>query len=185
MRLQYESERLRIECLTSEYAPYICEFYKENAPYFDKYELTRPNNFYTPEFHTAMSDWEWKEMQAFRCLRYYLLSKQNPGIIIGTVNVSNIRMGGLKKASIGYKIDHRYWNRGYATEACNVVLNIVFQEYGLHRLEAEILPSNTPSVHVIEKLGFIYEGIEHEAAEVNGKWEDLLLYAKLNPYRKS
>lgn len=185
MKLSYESERLKIECLTSAYAHLVRDFYENNANYFDKYELTRPANFYTIAFQTAMLDWEWKEMQDFHCLRYFLFCKQDPSFILGTVNISNIRMGSLKKASIGYKIDHRYWNRGYAKEACETVLGIVFREYGLHRIEAEIIPSNEPSLHVIQALGFTYEGLEHEAAEINGKWQNLYLYAKLNPYTNS
>ncbi len=185
MKLSYETERLKMECLTSAYAQLVCNFYEENAAYFDEYEMTRPKNFYTVPFHTAMLDWEWKEMQAFHCLRYFLFCKENPSFILGTVNISNIRMGCLKKGTIGYKIDHRYWNQGYAKEACKAVLNIAFREYGLHRIEAEIIPSNETSLHVIRSLGFTYEGLEHEAAEVNGKWQNLCLYAKLNPYTNS
>jgi ribosomal-protein-alanine N-acetyltransferase len=185
MKTKLSSERMNIECLTSNYAQRVLDFYKENSVYFDKYELTRPKNFYTTAFQTAMLYWEWKEMQALRCLRYFLFLKQDPSFILGTINISNIRMGCLKNASIGYKIDHRYWNQGYATEACEVILDHAFQEYGLHRMEAEIVPSNEASIRVVEKLGFTYEGFEHEAAEINGIWQNLQLYSKLNPYTSS
>lgn len=182
MNIQYESERLFLTRLTSSHAAEVCQFYVENSAFFDPYELTRPKNFYTVSFHKLVLDWEWKEMQEMKCLRFFLFQKNDSTRIIGTINVSNIRMGCLKKASIGYKIDHRYWDQGYAKEACNTILDILFLELGLHRIEAEIMPSNQPSLRLIESLGFTKEGLEREAGEINGKWEDHYLYAKLNPY---
>ena len=181
----HETERLQIKCLSSSYAQMVRDFYLRNAQYFEPYELTRPKNFYTIAFQTSMLDWESKEMNAFHCLRYFLFLKENPSYILGTVNLSNIRMGCIKCGSFGYKIDHAFWHQGYATEACRSILEILFRDYQLHRIEAEIMPENQDSIHVIEALGFSYEGLEREAAEINGAWQNLLLFSKLNPYSNS
>lgn len=178
-----ETSRLQLRCLTSDSALAVRDFYLENQPYFDIFELTRPKNFYTIGFQTAVLDWEWNEMLAKHCLRYYLFLKEEPDTIIGSVNFSDIRLGCMQKASLGYKIDHRYWHQGYAYEACVKCLEIAFCEYHLHRIEAQIMPSNQPSIHLIQRLGFIHEGLEHEAAEINHQWQDLYLFAKLNPYQ--
>lgn len=183
MQLTYETDRLSLQCLTSASALAVRDFYLENQPYFDPYELTRPRAFYTVGFQTSVLEWEWKEMQAKHSLRYFLFLKDDPALIIGSVNFSDIRFGPMQKASLGYKIDHRYWHRGYAWEACVKCLDIIFQEYGLHRIEAHIMPSNQPSIRLIKKLGFIYEGVEHESAEINHHWQDLLQFAKINPYQ--
>ena len=176
------TERLNLTCLTKASALMVHAFYERNASYFDPYELTRPNQFYTVAFQTAVLEWEWQEMQAGHCLRYYLFPENEPTTIIGTVNLSNIRMGKICSASLGYKIDHQYWNQGYATEACKCLLDYAFRELKFHRIIAEIIPHNAPSTRVVKSLGFVQEGIEREAAEINGKWQDLMLYAKLNPY---
>lgn len=182
MQLIHETDRLSLQCLTSASALAVRDFYLENQLYFDPYELTRPKAFYTVGFHTSALDWEWKEMQAKRSLRYFLFLKKDPSFIIGSVNFTDIRLGPMQKASIGYKIDHRYWRQGYAWEACVKCLDIIFREYGLHRIEAHIAPSNEPSIRLIQKLGFTYEGLEHESAEINHQWQDLLQFAKINPY---
>lgn len=182
MQLIYETERLSLQCLTSASALAVRDFYLENQRYFEPYELTRPEAFYTIGFQTSVLDWEWKEMQAKRCLRYFLFLKNNPADVIGSVNFSDIRLGFMQKASLGYKIDHRYWHQGYAYEACVKCLDIIFQEYGLHRIEAHIAPANQPSIHLIQKLGFTYEGLERESAEINHHWQDLHRFAKINPY---
>lgn len=182
MLLTCETARLSLQCLTSASALAVRNFYLENQPYFDPYELTRPEAFYTIGFQTSLMEWEWKEMQAKHGLRYFLFLKNEPTVIIGSVNFSDIRFGCMQKASIGYKIDHRYWHQGYAYEACNKCLDIIFKEYDLHRIEAHIAPSNQPSVRLIQKLGFSYEGLEHEAAQINHHWQDLYQFAKLNPH---
>lgn len=180
-----ETKRLSLQCLTSASALAVLDFYRENQPYFDLYELTRPRNFYTVSYHTAVLDWELKEMEARRCLRYFVFLKDDPSIVIGAVNFSDIRFGCMQKASLGYKIDHRFWHQGYAYEACEKCLDVMFTEYGLHRIEANIMPSNQPSIRLIERLGFSYEGTEREAAEINHHWADLYRFAKLNPYTSS
>ena len=79
-------------------------------------------------------------------------------------------------------IKGQYWNQGYATEACKCLLDYAFRDLQFHRIIAEIVPHNAPSTHVAKSLGFVQEGIERKAAEINGKWQDLMLYAKLNPH---
>lgn len=182
MQLTLETHRLSLQCLNSASALAVRDFYLENQPYFDPYELTRSEHFYTIGFQTAVLDWEWKEMQAKHSLRYFLFLKNEPSTIIGSVNFSDIRFGCMQKASLGYKIDHRFQHQGYAYEACIKCLEIAFQEYNLHRIEAHIMPSNQPSLHLIQRLGFVCEGLEHESAEINHKWEDLYRFSKLNPH---
>lgn len=176
-----ETARLRLQCLNSSSALAVRDFYLENQSYFDIYELTRPSSFYTLAFQTSALDWEWKEMKDNRSLRYYLFLKDDPRTIIGSINFSDIRFGCLQKASLGYKIDHRYQRQGYAYEACVKCLDIMFRDYGLHRIEAHIAPSNYPSIQLIQKLGFLYEGLERESANINRQWQDLHRFAKLNP----
>lgn len=181
MEFKYETDRLILQCLTTEAAPEVLKFYQDNRIYFEPYELTRPSNFYTLGFQTTVLDWEWREMQSQHTLRYFLFLKQQPNRIIGTVNFSDIRLGCMQKASLGYKLDYRYLHRGYAYEACCACMDIAFRDYGLHRIEANILPSNQASIRLIKRLNFIYEGLEHEAAEINHRWEDLYRFARINP----
>lgn len=185
MLLMCETNRLILQCLNRDSALAVRNFYQDNQTYFEPYELTRSHSFYTVSTQASILDWEWKEQQANHCLRYYLFLKEEPTQIIGCVNFSDIRFGCIQKASLGYKLDYRYWHHGYALEACSKCLEIIYDVYGLHRIEATIHPLNTPSIRLIQKLGFSYEGLEREAAEVNHHWQDLYLFSKLNPSQSS
>jgi ribosomal-protein-alanine N-acetyltransferase len=66
------------------------------------------------------------------------------------------------------------------TEAIRKGIEIVFQECGLHRIEANILPRNLRSLRVAEKLGFVNEGLSRRYLCINGVWEDHIHMALLN-----
>ena len=85
---------------------------------------------------------------------------------------------------IGYVFNRNYWHKGYATEACEEVMNYVFAQ-GKHRLEAECDPLNEASWKLLERLGFQREGYLHKniyfRTDKEGKpiWKDSYVYAKL------
>ena len=69
-----------------------------------------------------------------------------------------IRRNTLKDVDIGYAFLPRYWSRGYAFEAA-MAMKRYAQDIGLKRLVAVVDPENTPSIHLLEKLGMKYEGM--------------------------
>ena len=54
---------------------------------------------------------------------------------------------------IGYGIDEGYRGRGYATEGVRAMIEWAF-ERGVKAVEAEMLPDNAISAHILKKLGF-------------------------------
>ncbi len=61
-------------------------------------------------------------------------------------------------AEIGYELNRAYWRQGIMAEAIPAVLTYGFTQLGLHRIEAATDARNTPSMHLLLKLGFTYEG---------------------------
>ncbi len=66
---------------------------------------------------------------------------------------------------------------GLIPEAVVMVLHFSFEAINLHRVEISIIPRNTPSKRVVEKLGIRLEGIAERFLEINGVWEDHARYA--------
>lgn len=64
---------------------------------------------------------------------------------------------GVPEVSVGYRLIHRKWGYGLATEAALGVRDYGFQTLGLQRLIAIIDPANRASLRVAEKLGMTYE----------------------------
>jgi [ribosomal protein S5]-alanine N-acetyltransferase len=52
-----------------------------------------------------------------------------------------------------------------------------FEDLHLHRVQISIIPRNTASRRVVEKLGIRDEGLAQRYLEINGTWEDHIRYA--------
>lgn len=63
----------------------------------------------------------------------------------------------LPAVEIGWRLDRRFWGRGYATEAAAAALHFGFAERGLDRIISIRHPENDRSARVMEKLGLRYE----------------------------
>ncbi len=176
MNFEYETKRLLMRVEHSGMAEDVLDFYRRNRPYFDAFEMTRADNFYSKAYQSASLQLEYNEIIKKKYVRFWIYEKKNPKKIIGTVSISNIVMGCFRTGMFGYKLDHVYWGKGYATEACEKLIEIA-KELGLHRLEAFIMPANEKSIRLIERLNFDYEGISYKSLEVNHKYEDHYRYA--------
>ncbi len=86
----------------------------------------------------------------------------------------------LREANIGYELDSRYWNHGYATEAARAILAFGFGELHMHRIWAWCVADNAGSTRVLEKTGMRLEGREREKEFIKGQWHDSLIYAMLD-----
>ena len=58
------------------------------------------------------------------------------------------------------------------TEGLQLVLEYAFTEVGLHRIEANIQPSNDASRNLVQRCGFILEGFSPKYLFINGEWRD-------------
>ena len=83
------------------------------------------------------------------------------------------------RAEIGYSLHPDWQGRGLASEALQLVLGYAFTELGLRRLEADIDPRNLPSCHLVERFGFVREGLLRERWHVNGEICDSAIYGLL------
>lgn len=94
------------------------------------------------------------------------------GEFAGQLNVSGMAFGSLSSASIGYWVAERFAGRGVTPTAVALATDYCFFQLGLHRMEICIRPENAPSLRVVEKLGFRYEGLRRRYIHINGDWRD-------------
>lgn len=182
MQTSYQTERLILKLLTPSSLREVLEFQVRNRELFERYEPTRPENFYTLNYQQKLLKCEQKLALSLSTVRFYVFQKEEPSRIIGTVCLHDILRMPHCCCEIGYKFDHAYQHQGYAKEAVTQALDIAFAELGLHRVFARVMPENTPSIRLLESLHFIPEGIEHDCTQIQGVWADHLRYAMLSPY---
>ncbi|QEN05259.1 GNAT family N-acetyltransferase [Thiospirochaeta perfilievii] len=102
------------------------------------------------------------------------------GQLIGQINISNIVYGPFLSCFLGYKLGEKFQGMGYMGEALNKVIDIAFNQYKLHRIEANIIPKNIKSINVVERLNFVNEGLSKKYLKINGQWQDHSHYVLLN-----
>lgn len=109
----------------------------------------------------------------------FFVSRRGDSEFIGALTLSNIRRGAAQMASLGYWIGEPFANQGHMTQSIRAMLPFAFGHLHLHRVEAACLPSNMPSIGLLEKCGFKQEGLARSYLKINGKWQDHLLFAIL------
>jgi len=83
------------------------------------------------------------------------------------------------KASFGYVLNREYWNKGYMTEALNIILDFSFSKLELNRVEATHYIGNESSGRVMQKCGMKYEGTGIQELKVKDIYQDVVHYAIL------
>ena len=99
------------------------------------------------------------------------------GELAGQLNVSSISYGSVASASIGYWVSERFAGTGLTPAGVALATDYCFYSVGLHRVEICIRPENGPSLRVVEKLGFRYEGLRRRYIHINGDWRDHFCFA--------
>lgn len=75
--------------------------------------------------------------------------------------------------------DHDYWNQGFASEAYRLLLDYLFNERNINRVQAYVLESNIPSLKMHQKVGYQIEGTLRQSVYKNGRYQDQVLLSVL------
>lgn len=97
--------------------------------------------------------------------------------VAGEINLNNVIRGAMQSGTIGYWVDQHHAGQAYVAEGVALLMQFAFDQLSLHRLEICIVPRNTNSRRVMEKLDVRDEGIALRYLEINGVWEDHIRYA--------
>lgn len=182
MKLRYETDRLILKILEPTEAAAVLRFYLDNKELFEQSEPDREEGFYTTEHQHAILTAEYNMAIQGTLCRFWLYRKSDPTEIIGTVSIREIKRLYRQSCLIGYKLGEKYFHQGYATEALREIIRIVFDELRLHRITAQVMTDNDASIRLMERLGFVNEGIERKVFFLNGKWTDHIRYSLISSH---
>lgn len=93
---------------------------------------------------------------------------------IGAFRQQNIHS---RTAELGYYLAEEYWGQGIMSQAVSHFCQYLFAHTDLLRIYAEPFARNVASCRVLEKAGFVREGVMRKNAVKNGLVEDMVLYA--------
>lgn len=175
-----ETERLILRVISESDIPELLNYYARNSKFLEPWIPKFGKEFYTYEFQLKRLNYENELRDSDIEYRFRIFKKDEPEKNIGSVAVSNVIRGVLQSAFLGYSVDEKENGKGIATEAIKKIIEVSFNELKLHRLEANVIPSNTASIRVLEKLNFVKEGYSKNYCRINDIWQDHLRFAIIN-----
>lgn len=107
----------------------------------------------------------------------FLIHRTSGHEIVGYVGLGQIFRGPFRSCYIGYWIGDPFLGRGYGTFGVRACLDAAFAPegaggLGLHRVEANVVPTNHASIALIRRVGMRKEGFSPRYLEINGEWQD-------------
>lgn len=154
---------------------------RESAEHFRPWMPT-PTAGTTPEgiFETALDRCRRGDATGETLLRIGVTPE---GVVAGVFTLGQVLLGSMRGAYLGWRVGVRSTGKGFATEAVLGMLDAAFAEephgLGLHRVQANIIPENAPSLRVAQKAGFRREGYAKAYLHIGGEWRDHVTMAKL------
>ncbi len=105
------------------------------------------------------------------CKRYLICRADNEEVV-GLVSLSQIFRGPFDNAIMGYWVGAACVRKGYGAAGVRLALARAFGALKLHRVEANVMPTNEASIALVRRVGFREEGYSPRYLQIAGRWED-------------
>jgi [ribosomal protein S5]-alanine N-acetyltransferase len=157
-------------------------FAQENAAHLGPWEPPFPGDYYTLPFWRERLQRNQREFEQGMSCRFSIFWRRDPrSPVLGNCNFNNFVWGAFHCATLGYRVDHRVEGQGVMTEALRCSIRYLFEELGIHRIQANYRPTNERSASVLRRLGFVAEGYARDYLFIDGAWRDHVLTSLTNP----
>jgi ribosomal-protein-alanine N-acetyltransferase len=117
-----------------------------------------------------------------RALRWAICENSQPDIVIGSCGF-HLANKSFSSLEIGYELNQTCWGKNFAYEAVEAVLNYCFKNnfpFVVNRVSATTDLENVKSIKLLQKLGFIEEGVLREFGYWKDKFHDVRLFSLLS-----
>ena len=107
----------------------------------------------------------------------WLIIEHQTNQIAGRIALGNIERGPFQNGRFGYWLGSAFEGKGLMHQALTLAITHAFKPLdqngmGLHRVNANIMPSNIRSRSLLKRVGFVQEGYSKNYLQIQGQWED-------------
>ena len=119
-----------------------------------------------------------KEKQLKTDSGYYLsVFEKKSGRRVGAVSAMDVIRSVSQTTFLGYVIHNNFWGLGYGKASALAMIDIIFRDLKLHRVEAGVEPYNRRSIFLAKSIGLRKEGLKKRMVFIRGEWRDLVVYS--------
>ncbi|MBQ1296157.1 MAG: GNAT family N-acetyltransferase [Clostridiales bacterium] len=169
--LALDTDNLRLAVLRKSEAARVTEYLQNNRNFHKQFSQTHTDDYFTVSTQKKYLAYDCNSFLEGSLVPLWITLKDD-NKIIGRVSFFNFAYGGMMSCACGYHLDKDHTGKGYMTEALKSAMAFVFDEYKMHRIEAFIVPENEPSLNLVKRVGFHYEGKRNSYMHINGRYRD-------------
>jgi RimJ/RimL family protein N-acetyltransferase len=166
-------EKIRLTALRTDDIPVVVRWYHDS-------DFMR-NFDGNPAFPRTEESWKkwFEENTSAKNQYFFAIRPLDSEDLLGWVFLDDISMShrnGWIALAFG---DESNRGKGYGYEAMQLLLQFVFHELNLYRVQLTVFEYNTRAIRLYEKLGFVREGTFREHLQRDGRRHDMYLYGLL------
>jgi [ribosomal protein S5]-alanine N-acetyltransferase len=170
MNLILETERLLLRPFEKSDAEAL--FAMDSNPNVHKYLWQKPTQ--NIEESTRIIEYIQQQYKENKIGRFATILKET-GEFIGWTGIKfindHIENGNTNFYDYGYRLNEKFWNKGYASEATKAWLDYGFNQMDLKEINAYTHDDNGASNRVLEKCGMTFiEKYKDEESEATWRW---------------
>lgn len=166
--------------LRPSYAPYVADYLIRNRAFHKPFHQAQEDSYFTAAEQKEYLRSDLNRYYDDRQYAFWISSKDRKDRIIGRLSFSSVVRGALSSCLVGYHLDRDETGKGLMREALNAGCRYMFDEQKLHRIQADIMPSNLRSQATAAGCGFRRQGLNEKYMCIDGEWRDHYIYALVN-----
>jgi UDP-4-amino-4,6-dideoxy-N-acetyl-beta-L-altrosamine N-acetyltransferase len=169
----YKTDRVELVPFTEEYLPLYHRW--RNDP--DIMQFDQPGYLY-PVSYEEIEVWFDKVKNSTNSYSFAIKVKDEKKIIgiCALLGIDSKNRNCELSIVIGEK---DYWGKGYGKETMNILMNLAFNEFNMHKIYLRVMSFNKRAIKLYESLGFLREGVLKESIYRKGKYYDVLIFGIL------
>lgn len=154
-----------------------------SASFLTPWEPLWPKDAVTQGFY--MRQWRrfarrWVQDREYAFLIFRREPDNMEGGLLGGITITDIKRSVYQVGTLGYWMGAPFAGKGVMREAISLILPFAFEDLGLQRLEATVMPENERSLRLLRALGFREIGLSKMNMQIEGAWRDQVLFEKQN-----
>ena len=179
---QIETERLLLRTSDPLFAAALADYQVRNREHQAPWSPPMPEALFSVDGQRERLATAAKAEAEGSQISWLLFPRDDQQRVIGHARFSQISRGPFCNAMLGYTIDAAHEGRGLMREALQAALADVFgPRVALRRVQANTRPDNERSLQLLDRLGFVREGLAREYLFIDGAWRDHVLTALRAP----
>ena len=167
----------KIRTLKMSDAEKVSDFFIRNASNFKPWSPSYPHGHHNIEVWRERARM-YERAQALGESAYFVAILEEQ--LVAHCFLSQISRGAFHACYMGYRVDKKIEGKGVAYSICKTAIDYAFTELHLHRIMANYMPHNNRSARLLDRLGFVREGIAKNYLKIGGKWQDHVLMSLTN-----